>query len=77
MSKEEEKEALLATAKFQTIDPLAGRTGGQNCGVIPKAIRLTSEESNFEITINAYRSQLANKQLAYLLFQLYIDEITK
>lgn len=53
------------------------KSGGQSCGRISSKVRLESEEADFLIEIEAYRSVLKNKQLALLLFELYLSEAHK
>lgn len=49
--------------------------GGQSIGAIHYGCKLTCEEAGFEVIIDAYRSQIKNRELAYLLFELYLQEI--
>lgn len=48
--------------------------GGQHCGV-DTGIVLTHPEYEFEIFVNAHRSSIKNRELAVLMFELYLMEI--
>jgi hypothetical protein len=50
-------------------------TGGQTCGTFTPGITLICEEVGLEISINNYRSQIKNRDLCLLLFELYLQEI--
>ena len=52
-------------------------TGGQSCGAAQYPIILTSEELELEITFGRHKSTLKNKQMAYLLFELVLEEEIK
>ena len=52
-------------------------SGGQQCGMPNYPIILTSKELDLEITIGHFRSQLKNREMAYLLFELALDEFVK
>ena len=73
MSKE--KEIIMNNIKW-TIGENR-KNGGQSCGLISSKVRLDSEEANFTIEVEAFRSQLKNKQIALLLFELYLSEAYK
>lgn len=49
--------------------------GGQTCGMISYGTTLICEEVGFSITIDNYRSQIKNKELALILFELYLQKI--
>lgn len=51
-------------------------SAGMQCGM-PMEITLECEVVDFKITIGNCRSQLKNKELAFTLFELYLDEIIK
>lgn len=51
--------------------------GGQNVGVMPKGITLEHADTGFSISINYHRSQLQNLELAYILFELFLEETIK
>ena len=54
-------------------NPIRVPSGGQSCGVMPRGVRLIHEDLEFDLTINRYRSQLQNRELAMTLFELYIS----
>jgi len=52
--------------------------GGQQVGLPAPIVTLTSDELGFSITIGYYsKSKGKNKEMAFTLFELYIDEIIK
>lgn len=51
--------------------------GGQQCGMPNYPVVLISEELNLEITLGYYRSNSGNKELAFTLFELALDELIK
>lgn len=51
------------------------RQGGMNVCLSDPAARLICDEVGFSVTVRAHRSQLKNKELAYMLFELYLSEI--
>jgi protein subunit release factor A len=51
--------------------------GGQQCGLVSVPIVLTSEDLCLSITIGFHRSQIKNKELALVLFELALDELIK
>ena len=52
-------------------------TGGQSCGMPNYPIVLTCEEIDFEVTVGFYKSSIKNKQLAFILFELALEECFK
>jgi protein subunit release factor A len=52
-------------------------TGGQSCGMPAYPVILISEEMNMKITMGYHRSQLKNKELAFALFELALDELVR
>ena len=54
-----------------------GSIGGQQCGIPNYPVILKSEELDLEITFGYHRSQLKNKQISLILFELALDEIVK
>ena len=50
-------------------------SGGQTCGMPTSEVTLICEQVSFEITIGYHRSMLRNKELAWNLFELYLDEV--
>lgn len=75
MDKKEIIEKLKKEAIRTTINN--SKFGGQHCGVISRGITLIHEELGFSVTINNYRTQLKNIELAYILFELYLEEVIK
>lgn len=51
--------------------------GGQSCGVTPTKVKLVSEDLDLEITVGHCRSQIKNKEFAFTLFELALDDIIK
>lgn len=71
MTTEELKEQIKKNVIFKGNEVL----GGQSCGVpIPKA-HLISEEIGIEIVVSNYRNSFKNRELAFTLFELALDEI--
>jgi protein subunit release factor B len=68
------KEKLIKSVIRQT--PHTG-PGGQIVGMYQRGVSLYSEETGFKITIDNYRSQIKNLELALQLFELYLDEVIK
>lgn len=52
-------------------------TGGQTCGMPSTGIKLRCEYTEFEISVNHYRSQIKNLDLGLLLYRLFLDETIK
>lgn len=69
------KDQIKRNIKWSTKRPPI--VGGQSCGMPVYPVILTSDELDFEIIIGCHRSQLKNKELAYTLFCLALDEIIK
>ena len=51
--------------------------GGQSCGVLPRGVTIECEHTSFKLSLNEYRSQLQNLELAVTLYKLYLDEVIK
>lgn len=51
--------------------------GGQSCGMFLSGIRLTHEDTNFQIEIEGSKSQLENLKFAVTVFELYLEEFYK
>jgi hypothetical protein len=51
--------------------------GGQMCGMPNYPVILKSEELDLEIVIGFYKSQLKNKEFAWILFELALDDLVK
>lgn len=72
MDIKELKEEIKRNVEFRRDEKILG---GQSCGMpIPKA-HLVSEEIGIEIIVSNYRSIFKNRQLAWDLFELALDEI--
>ena len=52
------------------------KQGGQTCGIITRGIKLSSD-LGIEISVNNYRSHHKNRELAFLLMDLAIEEVMK
>ena len=66
------KEEIRKEIKWSQKRP--NQTGGQSCGMTQYPIILTSEALELEITYGRHNSSLKNKEQAYLLFELLLDE---
>ena len=73
MSKEKEK--VINSIKWSVGENR--KNGGQSCGIISPKVKLESEETNFTLEVEAFRSLLKNKEIALLLFELYLSEAYK
>jgi protein subunit release factor A len=73
MTRKEIIQEYKSKVKWETWPKTEG-LGGQSIGRIP-SVKLISLETDFEICIGAYRSQIRNKDLAATLFELYLNEI--
>lgn len=51
--------------------------GGQSCGMFPSGIRLTHEDTKFQIEVEGSKSQLKNLNFAVTVFELYLEEFYK
>lgn len=71
---EQLKEKLISEIR---IIPKANKTGGQSVGIIDQSIEIEHQDSGFKLTVNEYRSQIKNFELAKKLFRFYLDEILK
>lgn len=74
MTRIEALEEIKQKAKWSQKFP---KTGGQHCGMPNLQVTLTCEEIDFEVSIGFYRSSIKNKQLAYTLFELAVEEFFK
>jgi len=68
---QEEIEQLKKEVKWETVRKTP--YGGQQVGVPSIGVKLIHEDTEFELTINRYRSQLQNRELAMILFELYLS----
>ena len=71
---EETKKMLLDKVKL-TRHP-EQKTGGQTCGIMTTGIKLESD-LGITIIVENYRSQFKNRDLAFLLMELAIEEVGK
>lgn len=51
------------------------QTGGQTVGMMYYGTTLICEDVGFSVTVDYFRSQLKNKELAIILFELYLNEV--
>ncbi len=58
-------------------DPDYRGPGGQSVTKPSQAVLLISDEIDFRVEIGFSRSQLKNKEVAYALFELALDEFIK
>lgn len=65
-------ESILKQLKWSPM--YENRVGGQHCG-IPRGVRLTHEETSFEIACSWFRSQIQCKNFCITVFELYLHEI--
>ena len=71
----EVKQQIKNNVKWDSERPKV--TGGQSCGMPLYPVILISEELNIKITIGYHRSQFKNKELAFTLFELALDELVR
>jgi len=76
MTAEEVKKEILSKIKWESY-PKRDGTGGQTVSRVSGGVTLICEETDTRISINSQRSQLKNKEMAYLLFSLFLDEEIK
>lgn len=69
------KQQIKNNVKWESERPKV--TGGQSFGMISYSVILISEELDIKITIGYYRSQFKNKELAFTLFELVLDELIR
>jgi protein subunit release factor A len=69
------REVIIKRIQFKAYPKTS--VGGQVVGITGHGVTLYSEETNFKISINQFRSQIRNKEMALLLFELYLDEILR
>lgn len=75
LSLEERKELIRKNIKSEAWPPVS--RGGQQVGLGPSGIKLTSEDLDIEIIISHHRSRLKNHELAMTLMELAIDDLIK
>lgn len=66
-------EKILKGLKCETYPILP--VGGQSVGILRPGVMLTHEEFGFSITVDFHRGMLKNKEIAYLLFELFISTL--
>lgn len=64
---------ILDTIKWSTHRPK--QIGGQQCGISNYGVKLTSEETGFEISTDAFRSQMEGKEFCLTVFELFLQQI--
>lgn len=50
-------------------------TGGQTCGIPNYGCKLTSKEMGFEVSTDAFRTQMGNREFCMSVFELFLSEI--
>ncbi len=75
ITKKERINIAIQHAEIGVVRPR--QLGGQSCGLIISDIYIRSQETDFYIEVGIHRSQLKNKELAFTLFKLYLDEVIK
>lgn len=53
----------------------AKQMGGQHAGTPNYGVKLTSKEMGFEISTDAFRSQIQAKEFCMTVFELFLQEI--
>lgn len=51
------------------------QVGGQSCGMPNYGARLTSKEMGFEVSTDAFRTQMQNREFCMSVFELFLSEI--
>ena len=74
-TKEEIIEELVSNVKTERYPPQLS-SGGQSVGVpLHQGIKLTCENTDFEMYCGYHRSQLQNKEMCFKLYKQYLEEI--
>lgn len=73
MTKEEAFDNLLKQVKFESWPKR--EPGGQSCGKFDTGIKLTCDETSFEITISYYRQVNKNREMAIEMYKTYITKL--
>lgn len=77
-NKERVKEAKKELTKLLVVDVIKPTsTGGQQCGMPVYPISVKSEELGIEIIVKTHRSNHKNRELAFLLMDLAMDDLIK
>lgn len=63
---------ILKTIVWGTHRPII--KGGQQCGMPRYGVKLSSEELGFEISTDAFRSQIQCKEFCMTCFELFLME---
>lgn len=71
----EVKQQIKNNVKWEVINP--HRPGGQSCGMPQLKQKLISEEMDITIEVGYKRSALKNRELAFTLFELALDELVR
>jgi hypothetical protein len=71
MTTQELKEQIKRSVTFKRAESF----GGQSCGMPITKAHLISDEIGVEIVVSNFRSNLKNRELAFTLFELALDEI--
>ena len=75
-TKEEIIEELLSKIKTERWPPQKPSSGGQSVGVpLHQGIKLTCENTDFEVYCGYHRSQLQNAQLCLDLYKQFLEKI--
>jgi len=72
---EKAKQEIKQNVEFKKNIP--DQLGGQQTGLITPKQRLYSDELDLTIETSFYKSQLKNRELLYVLFDLAVDELIK
>lgn len=75
MDMDEIKQQIKNNVKWEVINPY--KVGGQSCGMPKLKQKLISEEMDITIEVGYKRSALKNRELAFILFELALDELIK
>jgi hypothetical protein len=75
MELSEYKEIVKNNVKWDSKRPPV--TGGQQCGMPRYPVILRSEELDIEIVIGFHHNSMKNKDLAWALFELALDDLVK
>lgn len=75
-TKEEIIEELISQIKTERWPPPKENKGGQSVGVpLNMGVKLTCENTDFQVYCGRHRSQLQNAQLCLKLYKQYLEEI--
>lgn len=71
----EVKQHIKNNVKWEVTNP--HKLGGQSCGMPRRKQKLISDEMNITIEIGYERSALKNRELAFTLFDIALDELVR